>query len=82
MSLTLPRLSASLWNWSFLVAVIFVLGHGANGWSEEPRFVDHSLLIAPEYPFPVLGRVIRSRDSRSSINEKSAPSRHTILTRF
>ncbi len=50
MSSILPRLSASYWNWSLLVAVIFVLGHGVNAWSEEPRFIDHSLLIAPEYP--------------------------------
>ncbi|QDU24996.1 Kynurenine formamidase [Anatilimnocola aggregata] len=50
MSSTLPRLSASHWNWSVLVAVVFVLSHGVNAWSEEPRFIDHSLLIAPEYP--------------------------------
>jgi kynurenine formamidase len=50
MSSTLPRRSASHWNWSVLVAVVFVLSHGVNAWSEEPRFIDHSLLIAPEYP--------------------------------
>ena len=50
MNSTLPLLSASYWNWSLLVAVIFVLTHGVNAWSEEPRFIDHSLLIAPEYP--------------------------------
>ena len=46
----LPRLSLSHWNWSLLVTAIFVLSHGVNAWSEEPRFIDHSLLIAPEYP--------------------------------
>jgi kynurenine formamidase len=50
MSLTLPRLSASLCNWSTLALLIFVLSHNAIAWSEEPRFIDHSLLIAPEYP--------------------------------
>ena len=50
MSSTLPRRSASHWNWSVLVAVVFVSSHSVNAWSEEPRFIDHSLLIAPEYP--------------------------------
>ena len=35
---------------SVLVAVVFVLSHGVNAWSDEPRFIDHSLLITPEYP--------------------------------
>ncbi len=50
MILTLPRLSLSHWNWSLLVTVIFVMSLGVNAWSDEPRFIDHSLLIAPEYP--------------------------------
>jgi kynurenine formamidase len=50
MSSTLPRRSASHWSWSVLVAVVFVSSHGVNAWSAEPRFIDHSLLIAPEYP--------------------------------
>ena len=53
MSSMLHRLSASYWNSSLLVTVIFVLTHGVNAWSEEPRFIDHSLLIAPEYPCTV-----------------------------
>jgi kynurenine formamidase len=36
--------------WLRRVATLFVLGHCAGARCEEPRFVDHSLLIAPEYP--------------------------------
>ncbi len=38
-------MNAFLW-----IAVILALGLGRNAWSDDPRFVDHSLLIAPEYP--------------------------------
>lgn len=36
--------------WFRRMAALFVLGHCAVACCEEPRFVDHSLLIAPEYP--------------------------------
>jgi kynurenine formamidase len=33
-----------------LIAVVSVLSYVVDARSEEPRFIDHSLLIAPEYP--------------------------------
>jgi len=50
MSATFPRLSASRRRWAVLVAVVLGSSRGVSAWSEEPRFIDHSLLIAPEYP--------------------------------
>ena len=88
MNSTLPLLSASYWNWSLLVAVIFVLSHGVNSWSEEPRFIDHSLLIAPEYPctwpshpFPRFAIVHQRKiGPESAYNIDSFPVSYTHLT--
>jgi kynurenine formamidase len=33
-----------------LIVFVAALGSACNAWSQEPRFVDHSLMIAPEFP--------------------------------
>ena len=38
-------LNALLW-----CGALTLLGFGRSAWSDEPRFIDHSLLIAPEFP--------------------------------
>jgi kynurenine formamidase len=50
MTSTCSRLLLSGWNWFLLIAVGTALSHSGSARGEEPRFVDHSLLIAPEYP--------------------------------
>jgi kynurenine formamidase len=40
----------SLINVVLRIAALSVLGLSGRAWCDEPRFVDHSLLIAPEYP--------------------------------
>ena len=50
MTSTCARRPAAGRNWLWLIACASVLSHGGDARSEEPRFIDHSLLIAPEYP--------------------------------
>ena len=45
-----PQRAWSLMNVFLRIAALSVLGLSGRAWCDEPRFVDHSLLIAPEYP--------------------------------